>query len=84
MTEYRARITTTPFATNSTPKTPKKSTPNYFGIRARYGLDDDMNIGSQGGKEQSVEAEYNSYVSAPLAHPSTDILKFWEVSGNHG
>ena len=56
--------------------------PKYMSLAHQYGYDDDhMDFGHGGSNdaEQTVEQEYQAYVTAPLSkHP--DILKFWEVS----
>ena len=45
-----------------------------------YGLKD-MQIGASDDVEgQTVEQEFQAYVTAALSKPGTDILKFWEVS----
>ena len=50
----------------------------YFSIAADYGIDD-MDIGESGGDEQTVEQEYQAYITAPLSLKTVSILKFWEV-----
>lgn len=49
----------------------------YFLIAAQYGLD--MDIGESEGIEQTVEQEYQAYITAPLSSKTVNILKFWEV-----
>jgi hypothetical protein len=45
-----------------------------------YGLKD-MQIGASDDVEgQTVEQEFQAYVTAALSKPGADILKFWEVS----
>jgi len=53
--------------------------PKYMSLAAQYGLDSDMEIGESGANEQTVEQEYQAYVTAPLSPKSINILKFWEV-----
>lgn len=50
----------------------------YMGIAARYGFDD-MEIGEPGGNEQTIEQEYQAYITAPLSSKTVNILKFWEA-----
>jgi hypothetical protein len=55
--------------------------PAYMTLDAQYGLaDDDMAIGGTTMSEQTVEQEFQAYVTAPLSPNNIDILKFWEVS----
>ena len=45
----------------------------------KYGLAD-MRLGaSQDADAQTLEQEYQSYVTAPLSVEGTDMLRFWEV-----
>jgi hypothetical protein len=49
-------------------------------LAMQYGLSD-MQFGSSEDLEgQTVDQEYQSYVTAALSKPGTDMLKFWEVS----
>jgi hypothetical protein len=50
----------------------------YLAIAAKYGIDD-MEIGESMGNEQTIEQEYQAYITAPLASKAINILKFWEV-----
>ena len=57
--------------------------PAYMSLVAQYNLEDDMTIGVSGGaQEQSIEQEYQVYITTPLSLQMTDILKFWEVHGS--
>jgi len=47
-------------------------------LAERYGLGDDMNIGGPSDTDQTIEQEYQAYVTA-VRSSFTDILKFWEV-----
>jgi hypothetical protein len=51
-------------------------------LAAQYGLNVDMNIGNSRNNEQTTEQEYQAYVTAPCSPGDTDILKFWEASGD--
>jgi hypothetical protein len=52
-----------------------------YALAAEYGLDDeDMDIGNPGANEQTVEQEYQAYITAPLSMKTTSIIKFWEAS----
>lgn len=50
----------------------------YMTIAAKYWIDD-MEISESGGIEQTVEQEYQVYITAPLSPRNIIILKFWEV-----
>jgi hypothetical protein len=55
--------------------------PAYMTLDDQYGLmDDDLAIGGTTAQGQTVEQEFQAYVTAPLSPPNIDILKFWEVS----
>jgi hypothetical protein len=57
------------------------ATPGYMSLHQQYGYDnDDMEFGGSSDTEQTVEQEYQAYVTAPLSAKHTNILKFWEVS----
>jgi hypothetical protein len=54
-------------------------------LAAEYGLDDDdMIIGNPGNnlQQQTVDEEYQAYVTAPCSSNDVTSLKFWEVSGH--
>jgi hypothetical protein len=51
----------------------------YTTLAAQYGLDDDMIIGNSGNYRQTVEEEYQAYVTAPTLSKAVDPLKFWEA-----
>ena len=56
-------------------------TPSYMSLAQQYSYDDDdMEFGGPSDAEQTVEQEYQAYVTAPLSTKYTDILKYWEVS----
>jgi hypothetical protein len=62
---------------------PGNSVPNLpsYALAAEYGLDDeDMDTGNSGANEQTVEQEYQAYITAPLSPKTTNIIKFWEAS----
>ena len=58
----------------------------YMQLAAEYGLDDDddMVISNPGNNRhrQTVEEEYQAYVTAPCSSKDVTSLKFWEVSGD--
>lgn len=83
MLEYRQKINTTSgesMPTNA--DLDMGEMPAYMSLAAQYGLEDDMTIGRSGGQEQTVEQEYQAYITAPLSPVDMPILKFWEASGS--
>jgi hypothetical protein len=84
MIEYRERakerLEATPAVTNITNAVRSTGTPGYMSLVEVYGLKD-MQIGASDDVEgQTVEQEFQAYVTVALSKPGTDILKFWEVS----
>jgi hypothetical protein len=50
-------------------------------LAEQYGYhDEDLEFGGPSDTEQTVEQEYQAFVTALLSAKYTDILKFWEVS----
>jgi hypothetical protein len=82
MQEYRKKIDT---ASTQMPVDARPSAgdlPAYMSLAAQYDLEDDMTIGATcGAQEQSIEQEFQAYITAPLSPANTNILTFWEVSG---
>jgi hypothetical protein len=55
--------------------------PSYISLAQQYGYNDDnMEFDGSSDAEQTLEQEYQAYVTAPLSTKYTDILKYWEVS----
>jgi hypothetical protein len=80
MLEYRENAAT---EEEQPPKALSSAAPQFMSLAEQYGLGDEMEIGSgTGTEEQTIEQEYDSYVTAALSAKTTDILKFWEVSQN--
>ena len=79
MIEYRERVVDTEGApVSKSPATGEM--PVYMMLAVQYGISDDMDIRSSSTHEQTIEQEYQSYITAPLAAKNIDIIKFWEVS----
>ena len=58
-----------------------RAEPRFLSLAQQYGYNDDMQIGgSNQHSEQTVEHEYQAYVTAPRSLGNVDLLKFWEVS----
>jgi hypothetical protein len=70
----------TPPPPTTTGPTPPAAIPAYMSLAAQYGLSDMDFQSSEDVQGQTVEQEYQSYVTAALSKPGTDMLKFWEVS----
>lgn len=51
----------------------------YMSLAARYDCKD-MRVGKSRGKGQTIEQEYQSYITAPLSEDTVHILNFWEAS----
>ncbi len=51
----------------------------YALIAAEFGMDD-MEISEFRRNKQSLEQEYQVYITAPLLSKTVNILKFWEVA----
>jgi len=58
----------------------KDQTPAYASLAAQYGLQDMQITDSSSVMDQTVEQEYQSYATAPISSPGTNILKYWEVN----
>jgi hypothetical protein len=83
MSEYHRKLTTD---RDDVPPSRRKSTgvaPRYMELSSKYGLPSDLDIRNLGPKEQTVEQEYQAYVTSPCSEKTTDVLKFWEVSITH-
>ena len=53
--------------------------PAYMHLARKYGLAD-MQLGAlRDQNAQTLEQEYQSYITAPLSPEGTDSLRFWEV-----
>jgi hypothetical protein len=78
MLEYRENATTE----EEQPKASSSAAPQFMSLAEQYGMGDEMEIGSSGTDEQTIEQEYDSYVTAALSAKTVDILKFWDVSQN--
>jgi hypothetical protein len=57
--------------------------PMYMSLADQYGIADEMEIGESSAITQTIEQEYQAYITAALSLKSINILKFWEV-GHRG
>jgi hypothetical protein len=84
MVEYRQKAAIAALAATESAAPVSEATvasgemPKYMSLAAQYGLED-MDIGASNSPEQTIEQEYQAYITAPLSPKSMDILKFWEV-----
>jgi len=84
MTQYRQDVTAQNAAAGQTrvaTAVPPPSAPAYMSLAEKYGMTDMHIGGASGAAEQTIEQEYQAYITAPLSSSATDILKFWEVRG---
>ena len=81
MLEYRENATTGEEQL-AAPSGGSLATPQYMSLAEQYGIGVEMEIGGSGAGDQTIEQEYQSYVTAALSLKTIDILKFWEVCHN--
>ena len=81
MREYREKMR----GTAGDPPTPTSNplstedAPRYMSLADQYGIADEMEIGESSQTSQTIEQEYQAYITAALSLKTVDILKFWEV-----
>lgn len=80
MQEYREKTAGELLQTDLDPADTTKDPPMYMSLAHQYGIADEMEIGESSETTQSIEQEYQAYITAPLSK-NVDILKFWEVGG---
>ena len=81
MTEYRKNATKEePISENPRDR---GVMPSYMSLGAHYGLEKDMMIGNSGKSKQTVDQEYQAYITAPCSPPDISPLSFWEVGGDN-
>jgi hypothetical protein len=53
----------------------------YWSIAAKYGLGEEMGMGvdESGGNEQTIDQEYQAYITGTTLRRNVNILNFWEV-----
>jgi hypothetical protein len=81
MTDYRKNATEEPTPEN--PAGDRGKMPSYMSLAANYGLQKDMIIGNSDNSKQTVDQEYQAYVTAPCSPGSVDPLRYWEVGGDN-
>jgi hAT family C-terminal dimerisation region len=85
MTEYRERararavaagVSASPFVGHNV----AHQAPSLDSLMRDYGLTNEMDITThENANDQTIEQEFQSFVSAPLSPKGTSTLKFWEV-----
>jgi hypothetical protein len=87
MTTYRKNTANKEPTIPETPANPGdgRGLPSYMSLAAQYGLGDNMTPGSSGSdnNKQTLNQEYQAYVTAPLSPVNFEPLKFWEVGGDN-
>jgi hypothetical protein len=54
--------------------------PAFMTLAAQYGLeDDDLGFGNNNTGHQTLEQEYQTYITAPLSNLDFAHVKYWEV-----
>jgi hypothetical protein len=77
MAEYRAIAgAEPPVLPSAVPGTGEM--PAYMTLGAQYGIADEMDI-TANSCEQTIEQEYQAYITAVTSPKTTNILGFWEV-----
>ena len=66
------------------PAAPEPNDPPFMSLAERYGLPNMGFANAEDTDEQTVEQEYQAYVTAPLSRRGTNILKHWEASYSNG
>ena len=83
MAEYQARrvgAEAVPDPSVAVPDGGSNRVPAYYSLTEQYGLGASMQFISQESHNiQTVEQEYQSYITAPRSGPGTNTVKFWEV-----
>jgi hypothetical protein len=80
MLEYHEKVPAQPVQTSESDAGDPgaEEMPKYTSLAAKYGLND-MDIGESEGNKQTIEQEYQAYITALLALKMVNILKFWKV-----
>jgi hypothetical protein len=86
MTEYRARARTTESDQGLvTSSLALEQPPAFMSLAEQYGLDEeDLGAEPDDHSSQSIEQEYQAYITAPVSANGTSIIKWWEVSQGTG
>jgi predicted xylose isomerase-like sugar epimerase len=78
MSEYRAKIGDDRDEGLPAQEAPASTIPAYLELAEAYGMPE-MDIGNVAQGQQTLDEEYQAYVTAQCSSKGTDILKFWEA-----
>jgi hypothetical protein len=83
MREYRDKMSSSAGESTSVPQgtDSTEDMPMYMSLADQYGIADEMEIGESSATMQTIEQEYQAYITAVLSLKTVNILKFWEVGG---
>jgi len=80
MVQYRQDAPGEPTAGPSQPRPVARRPPTFTKLVDKYLDLGDMRISDSSGLQmQTIEQEFQAYVTAPVCADGTDIVKFWEV-----
>ena len=85
MTEYREKSDTSEDVAESAQNTTDHGSgyvPRHMSLAAVYNIEEEMDTGSIGESVQTVEQEYQAYITGALSMKTVDILKYWEVNSD--
>jgi hypothetical protein len=85
MGQYREKGTPSEHAEQPALNTVRSPVSNLYGghdLDLQYGIQMEMGIGATDEIVQTVEQEYQAYVTGALSCGNVDILKFWEVNSD--
>ena len=85
MTEYREKSDTSEDVAESAQNTIDHGSgyvPRHMSLAAVYNIEEEMDTGSIGESVQTVEQEYQAYITGALSMKTVDILKYWEVNSD--
>jgi hypothetical protein len=79
MIEYRQNATTETTTGSSQPTAAPSRAPTFTRLADKYGMSD-MRITDQSSLQaQTIEQEFQAYITSQLSTDGTNLMKFWEV-----
>jgi hypothetical protein len=78
MMDYRTAINSSQPSTSAAAPSMTTTAPKFTTLASRYGMTD-MRLLDASPEVQTVEQEYQAYITGALSPHTTDLLKFWEV-----
>jgi len=85
MAQYHKKGTTSENAEQLAQNTVRSLVSNLYSgrnLNLQYGIQMEMGIGGSNESVQTIEQEYQAYVTGALSWGGVDILKFWEVNSD--